>query len=317
MIFTHRGVHETHQLAQVRSAITRFGERSADLFFLAENSVMQGAPEAEAFLDRILEHVRQEDARNYIIALQDRLGFVRSFDGFPEIFNNEQLMDRLYARTGYAFFPAETKTPKLLVVFTTMYNNYQMSNALMYAMLKPFGVNVLFLKDETYFTYLNGVVGLGSDIRELARGIQSFAAEHGYSEIYITGFSSGGFASLYAASLIPCAGYLGLAIYTDISLGSQLPRRLRLAPQIERKIADSAAGIFQCDLKPIVVDRVGGFPIALHYGDLSLDDCAHAQHLAGLPGVRITVSKNAGHGLVGDMMQQHMLHVPFRELLGA
>lgn len=315
MKFQHKGVHSLEQLSYVQSAISKSGGKSTESLFLAENAVMQGLPEAECFLETLMQTVRQVDVKTYLMDLQERLKFVRAQAAFPAIMGDAALLARLYAPQGYLFLPADKPTDKLLVIFTTIYNNYQLSNALMLAMLRPLGVSVLFLKDDTYKCYLGGVASFGETIEDTAQRIVRLAESEGLQRVYITGFSSGGYASLYAASLIPCTAYLGLSVYVDWQSRSSLPRRLRFSPIIEEKLSSSAVGLYQRNLKPLVANRPGTFPIILCYGEQSIDDQMHAMEMASVSGVEVRCFMGAGHGLVGHLMRTGELDGLFEELI--
>ncbi len=315
MKFHHKGAHSLEQLSNVQTAITKFGNKSSDSLFLAENAVMQGLPEAGYFLENLMQMARQVDVRAYLEELQGRLKFVRAQAALPAIMVDATLLARLYAPSGYVFLAADKPTDKLLVVFTTIYNNYQLSNAIMLSILRPLGVNVLFLKDETYRTYIGGVEGFGQTIEETAQHIMRLAESEGLRRIYITGFSSGGYGSLYAASIIPCTAYLGLSVYVDWRPTSPLPRRLRFSPAIEEKLSSSALGLYQRNLKTLVAGRPGTFPITLYYGEQSTDDRLHAMEMAPVSGVDIRCVPGAGHGLVGHLMRTGEFGRLFEELI--
>ena len=59
--------------------------------------------------------------------------------------------------------------------------------------------------------------GFGTSIDTMQRGLEAFINSHGIVETFVTGFSSGGYASLYLAGQIGASSYLGFGIKTDWS----------------------------------------------------------------------------------------------------
>jgi hypothetical protein len=197
-----------------------------------------------------------------------------------------------------------------LVVFTTMFNNFRISNALLYAMIKQLDVSILILKDCTYFNFLNGVSGLGADISSMTQAISSMAGEHDISEIFVTGFSSGGYASLYASYLLPCAGYLGLSVQTDLSRESTLFAGKYFKDEIRNKI-DEKHLINLRVLAESTSDRV---PRQIVFGEESAVDAAQAANMTGVPNLKIT-KLNSGHQTVGALIEDRALLDWFQKLL--
>jgi hypothetical protein len=220
-------------------------------------------------------------------------------------------MAKLYEIDGFFFSKGSSRPEKLLVVFTTMFNNFRISNAVLYALLKEFGVSVLILKDCTYFNFLNGVSGLGTNICSLAKGISALASENHISEIFITGFSSGGYASLYASLLLPCSGYLGFSVPTDLSGGSRLFPGKYFRDEVRREIDDKDL-INLRTLAEAVNDHV---PREIVFGELSISDAAHASSMAGLANFKITTLEKCGHQTVGALIENHAFLDCLRKLL--
>jgi hypothetical protein len=278
--------------------------------FIATQIVMQGSDHAAGKIQRLRAGLNHPDALNYVDRLCRQLDFIQNFKFWPDVKNDNALMLKLYETEGF-FFSKGTRYPqKLLVVFTTMFNNFSISNALLYALIKELDVSVLILKDCTYFNFLNGISGLGTDIYSITKAISSLAKEHHISEIFVTGFSSGGYASLYASFLLPCAGYLGLSVLTDFSRESTLFPGKYFKDEVRQKI-DKKYLLNLRNLADSTNDRV---PREIVFGESSAVDAAHASNMAGLPNLKIR-KLNSGHQTVGALIEDHTLLDCFRKLL--
>src|SRR5690349_21111140 len=147
-------------------------------FFVATQIVMHGSDHSEEIIHRFRLGSKHPDALKYVDKLCKQLEFIKSLKFWPQVKSDHGLISKLYETEGF-FFAKGSKYPhKLLVVFTTMFNNFRISNALLYAMIKELDVSVLILKDCTYFNFLNGVAGLGTDISSITQAISSLAREH-------------------------------------------------------------------------------------------------------------------------------------------
>jgi hypothetical protein len=171
-------------------------------------------------------------------------------------------------------------------------------------------VSVLILKDCTYFNFLNGVSGLGTDIYSTTSAISSLASEHNILEIFITGYSSGGYASLYASFLVPCAGYLGFSVITDLSRESTLFPGKYFRDEVRSRID----AIHLLNLRTLAELSNNRVPRQIIFGEKSAVDAAHAANMAGLPNLK-TTKLNSGHQTVGALIEHRVLFDYFQRLL--
>lgn len=220
-------------------------------------------------------------------------------------------MSKLYETDGYFFSKGAQHPEKLLVIFTTMYNNFQISNVVLYALLKEFGVSVLMLKDCSYFNFLNGVTGLGTDINAVVNGISALASENNISELYLTGFSSGGYSSLYASLLLPCSGYLGFSVMTDLSKGSSLFPGKFFTDDVRKQI-DERHLINLRVLADATNDRVSR---ELFFGADIESEGAHALNMAGLSNLKTTKVEDCRHQTVKTLIENGAFSDCLRDLL--
>ena len=311
MRFHSRDQHSIEQRAFVERLSTRIDILPPSMaLFVATQIVMHGSDHAEEIIQRLRSNLNHPDAVVFLDELYRQLDFIKVLTFWSDVKNDQALVSKLYETDGF-FFAKGSKYPhKLLVVFTTMFNNFRISNALLYAMIKELGVSTLILKDCTYFNFLNGVSGLGTDISSITQTISSLAREHQISEIFVTGFSSGGYASLYASFLLPCAGYLGLSVHTDMSRESTLFPGKYFRDEVRNKI-DEKDLINLRVLAELTNDHV---PRQIIFGEKSAVDSAHACNMAGLPNLKIA-KLNSGHQTVGALIEDRAFFDWFQRLL--
>jgi hypothetical protein len=167
-----------------------------------------------------------------------------------------------------------------------------------YAVLKKYGVSVLFLKDCTYFNFLNGVEGLGSSIFDLSDSIGKIIRENEISKTYLVGFSSGGYASLFSSYLIPCRKYLGFSIASDLSFGSKIFPGKFFTPEVRRGIDKKNL----VNLRNLAVDAKDGVDRTLIFGKESMVDRDHAMNMAGIPALTVVGLDNCDHTTIFHMI---------------
>jgi hypothetical protein len=305
---------DQHSIEQ-RAFVERLGGKVNILppptaMFVATQVVMHGSDNAEEIIHRLRDSLSHPDALDYVSKLCKQLEFIKSLKFWPHVKNDCALMSKLYETEGFFFSKGSTFSQKLLVVFTTMFNNFRISNALLYAMIKELDVSVLILKDCTFFNFLNGVSGLGTDIYSIAKAISSLAREQHISEIFVTGFSSGGYASLYASFLLPCAGYLGLSVLTDLSRESNLFPGKYFKDEARSKIDEK----YLINLRVLAESKNDRVQRQIVFGEKSVVDAAHASNMAGLPDLKIT-ELNSGHQTVGALIEDRAFLECFQSLL--
>ena len=119
------------------------------------------------------------------------------------------------------------------------------------------------------------------------------------------------YASLYASLLLPCSGYLGFSVPTDLSSGStRFPGKF-FRDEVRRKV-DEKHLINLRTLAESVGSRV---PREIIFGEMADVDAAHAANLVGLSNFKITRLDGCGHGTVGALIEDHSFSNYLRELL--
>jgi len=186
----------------------------------------------------------------------------------------------------------------LLVVFSTMHNNFWVSCPVLHCLLPTASISVLYLKDPREMMYLCGLKTYGPAFAALADGIRSVARELAVQDIRVAAFSSGGYAALLMASLLDADGYLGFSVRTDLSPGSPLPTDR----YVMRRALREAAAAHLIDLKPVLRERASPKRGILYYGNLARIDVAHATHLADLPAFTVKEVPNTWHNTIVTLL---------------
>jgi len=196
----------------------------------------------------------------------------------------------------------------LLVVFGSMFNDFWVSYPVLHCMLRKLDSNILYLKDPREMMYLGGLKSFGSSFGSLVDGIRATAAELALGRILVTGFSSGGYPALLAASRLGAASYLGFSVRTDLSPASLLPQDRKAAARnpfgvlelqgIRRGLEDDLL----VDLKPVVQQSRAPGRGVLYYGADDTFDAAHATHLADLDNFIVNELPSTKHNAVLTLM---------------
>ena len=218
---------------------------------------------------------------------------------------------RAYRKDGYLLFESAQKSRKLLVVFATIFNNFYISHLNLHAMLRTLGCHLLFLKETTLANYQRGVAGFAADLPDIAVQIQAMARKLGADQIYVSGYSSGGYAALQTSLSLPCRGYLGFSHVTDMSLVSHLPRPAHFSDEVFAQLDPR----WLLDLRITLETADPAISRVLVYGDRAWKDSAHAKHLAGLKTIRLVPLAGASHDVIQFLLARGRLTEAFRRLV--
>jgi hypothetical protein len=285
-----------------------------DALFVASQLVIQGSARADGFLNSLRAQARHPDVLAFLAKLTKQSDFIQRLKYLSDVKNDPVLVSKLYETDGFFFAKGTQHPAKLLVVFTTMFNNFQISNVAFYALLKEFGVSVLMLKDCSLFNFLHGAADFGTDIPSIAQKVLALAAEHTASEIYVIGFSSGGYASLYASFLLPCAGYLGFSVLTDLSEGSPLYAGKYFIDPVRQNVRHQDHLL---NLRALAGTTGNRTPRELFFGEEADIDRAHAANMVGVADLKATMVEKCGHQTVAGLIENGTFADRIRTLLFA
>jgi hypothetical protein len=302
--------HSFEQIASVDMLLARNRLSVNEALFAATQLVVHGSEAASKIISNVRNQVSHPDVQQYLDRLSKQEKFIRGIPGLSEIRENKVLRSELYQLDNVVFRAGEQHREKLLVVFTTMFNNFYVSNLVLYALLRNFGVSVLFLKDSSLFNYLKGVVGFGSDIMQVSQNVLSLARREGISEIYLTGFSSGGYASLYSSCLLPCSAYLGFSVVSDLSGKSAIYPGKFFTDDVRAQVDPK----WLINLRHVLLAS-GNFPRRdIFFGNDHNKDAEQARNLEGIRETKIIGLRDCGHQTIAALMESNSLTNTFQSL---
>lgn len=308
MEFDHPDLHSIANLAALElSAMGTIAPRQA--LYLATQLISHGHPRAEKMIDLLRNYARHRDVIAYVDRLEKSNNNLRrdyQLENLPE--NQRQ---GFYKREGFIFIEKRSGSQKLLVIFATMFNGFFFSNAAMAAILARLDCNLLILKDCTLFNYQKGVARFADSLPEIGPAITRLARRHGVEKIYMTGFSSCGYAALYTSLNSLCHGYLGFSHPIDMRDDSPI-KPLTFLKEDVREMIGSACLV---DLKEQLRDAGSAVPRTFVYGERDEEDSKHARHIADLPDLQMMVLPDAAHATVEYLHQDDRLLTLFRRLI--
>ena len=265
----------------------RFDLREA--LWTATHLAFNGMPSARSVIRSLQAKTDHADASKFFDKLLNVCDYADRLESFHAIRRDPILFRKLYDLHGSLFIKGSTAGQKLVVVFTTMFNNFGISNAILLAILKKFGVSVLLLRDCTRSNYLGGASGFGGDLDELSSKIAAVARQQSIEQIYLMGYSSGGYASFHASMHIACAGHLAFSSPVDFSPDTKLPTDWFIKKELRTKF-DPRYLLDLAQVLPNVPARR-----RLVVGSSSTRDIAHARHVASVAGLEVIEIADSTH----------------------
>lgn len=302
--------HSLEQIALIQQLTREQRISVRDAMFLATQLVHHGFAHAGDFVARLRSDLQSTPANGYLTQLMRRHAVIQSLPCLKEVQSDGEAVGQLLDNTGYTFRPGSFRHDTAIVIFTTVFNNFGVSNVVTDAFLAQLGVSRLYLKDGTDFSYFRGVEGLADSLGDLPDAVADLLASRGIRETIVTGFSSGGYASLHFATSRRYAGYVGYAIYTDISATSPL-----IMPEFLRRVRDRVPPEYYIDLRPRLADNPQAMPCKLFFGKSDVEDRVHAMHLIDCPTVEVTCHADGGHDVTLPLIDDGRFLEPFEELL--
>ncbi|MEZ5735867.1 MAG: hypothetical protein R3E09_08690 [Novosphingobium sp.] len=287
------------------AAVEQLSVRKA--LFLSVVLLSHGHPAVERPITLLKQNAPEAKVRQAAAAMEISYQKIRTFFQFEKI--DRDLMARFYNTNGYLYLGKEKRSSKMLVIFTSIFNNLYYSNAMLAAMFAGLDCDLLFLRDDSRFIYLKGASGIADDFPGIGAKIQEIAHKNGIGKIYVTGFSSAGFAALLTALRIPCNGYLGFSQSTDRHPDTMPYKTNR--PDIFAK-ADPR---WKLNLRSLLEEADPSVPRALYYGELNRLDVAYARNLDGLATIKTFGLPQISHNTIRAMFAMDMLLPAFETLV--
>jgi len=313
MIFKSDRQHSLEKLQHLKSLINANGLTFNQQLGLTSELVQHGFKNADRLIENLQVKAPNPDALDFLNRLLKQYRFIESIPNVEFFQKQPQLISKLYSKNGCSFFQGSQNPDKLVVVFTTMFNNFHISNLLMLAFLSQFGVSILMLKDATRFNYLKGVTGFGDNPEEVAKQILAIKKKNDIEKVFVTGYSSGGFASLLCAQLVQSDGHLGFSILSDTSGLPELTPGKYFNQEVRSKIDNRWLINLRKLLESDASTSIKKYNI--YYGLNSKHDFDHAMNLDGLPQVSLNPIKNCGHVTIARLMESFELTSIFHRLI--
>lgn len=302
--------HSLAQLGAIRQGCHSPSLTARQALFLADQLVNQACPEASGMIASLRETLPLGSTGDYLARLDKRLGAIQALPLLPGLWKDETAVRSLYEISGHVFRRGSFRADTVIVVFTSKFNNYHVSNLVMDALLSELGVSRLYLKDTTGSIYFRGVIGFAPGLLELPEAIRALMDREGLKRAIITGFSSGGYAALVTALHMDHIGFVGLSCNTDISPASLLP-----IPNVFASLRGWLPDWLFQDTRAFFEQTPARAPYTFYYGSNDPNDMAHAVHLSGLANVTISQIDGANHQTTSALMERGELANPFAEIL--
>ena len=175
-------------------------------------------------------------------------------------------------------------------------------------------VTKIFIRDQSQAWYVDGVPGLGSDLRSAAAGARELVDSLAKDAV-LFGTSAGGFAAIGV-------GVLG-GFGTVHAFCPQITMRRKDRAELEdRRWMPRARALWESeqpdkvlDLRPLIDASDGSTAVNVHVANDELD-IAHAELAVGLPGVTVHRHPQGGHAFVRQLRIDGTLERIVHESLG-
>jgi hypothetical protein len=268
------------------------------LLGVAELTVQHGLPVARTILRKIQRQAGlTPSAQRFLISLTLQLNAVDQLCSPLPYLEDRELLESVYDPDGYILVEKQGSR-RLLVVFATVFNNFYFSNLVLLELLQRFNSSILLLKDDSPMSCLFGVKGMGDSFDSVADSIADLVERRSYSEVFITGYSSGGFPALLLSCMIPFKRLLVFSPKTDFSGTVQS----ELVPELNRLIFQNIPREQLPQLRQRLENSRYSGSRTVVYGLRSEFDREHAAHIANTPGLTLCAMPNAGHNTVAQLM---------------
>lgn len=282
-----------------------------DDLFVVTQMVVHGQPLADANLRRLAGRSDHQGFQAYVRKLRDADRIISRTRRLNYVRDQPALWEKLYSLDQPVVVTGQKQPDKLLVIFVTMYNNFNISNVVLIAMLMELGVSILVMKDCTSFNYLKGAAGMGHDLSSTADRIKALSLKLGASRLYFAGFSSGSYAALHASLRLDAAGYLGFSAVTDLSAQSACPPPKFFTDEIRRRIAPADLR----NLREMVLEASAAYSGTIHYGERSEIDSAQAVNMRDLPNFQVVRIADCGHDVPLHLISKNQFYGKFSDLV--
>jgi tetratricopeptide (TPR) repeat protein len=228
-----------------------------------------------------------------------RLGLAAPMPGAADDDAEREHLNQLRGSVEKLAPPAKT----LVLVFAGGAQQVYLSIDLFHRILRPAGVNIIYLRDLENLMFLGGVVGLG-DIDQTIAALRQRAIELGTDRLLVIGNSSGSAGALRYGLALGAEAILALGPRLNVPRDEQL-----LAHQLARKrAAPPARQQFLRNVGDLYRAAPSKPRVTLIYGDRCLADVDDARDLEGVDGViHAPVTGFDAHACAGMLLAAGLL----------
>ncbi|KJS09216.1 MAG: hypothetical protein VR73_03000 [Gammaproteobacteria bacterium BRH_c0] len=312
MLFRDPRQHSVDQVINLKRLVLSANTlTTTQLIYLLSELSTQGLSEFLPLHNHLSLRTDRKDVHVFLKRCHDEWNAIVTMDRFQDMFADSKLIEMTYDLYKPIYERGKKLPEVVLVVFATMFNNFYISNLAFLALIRKIGVSVIIMKDPTVFNYLNGIPGLAKDFDESMAKLSQFIKANKYKKIVTTGFSSGGYASLLAATKLGASGCLALAAHSDFSPNSCMPQPRFMTDEVRSKISQNSL----LDLKVFLSDFDGQCEWKLFYGENSLKDKLHAKNLESVRNFTVEEIKGCGHAVVSPLFTSGRLENELRAML--
>jgi hypothetical protein len=295
--------HSLEQLSLVRDLRLSPSLSLSSTVFVCVQLVNHGFPDALQYIERFQKILEKPNINLILKKLITRHEAIQKLKLRRELFSNTVLMTSLYSDEKYTLIRSPNDSRDLMIVFSTLYNNFGVSNSVMVSLLQQAGFSVLLLRDRSRYRYLRGLDGGNSDIEAVAKFVIRIKEKEKFKRLFVTGFSSGGYGSLFLSTLLNVESYVGFSIESDFSAGGP-PGRIAQQPH---KFSSAISAKYLVSLAQKVKELNDGIPRLFYYGSRSGLDRAQATCFEGVPGCLVECVQDAGHETPLDLLENEKL----------
>ena len=301
-------LHSFDQLGAVvaASADTRMTKRS--LYVATQLTIHGMADKAEVFIKALRDHTKSQLAQDYLIRLES----IRANLGGQDIWDKVQQKDHILRHLlGFnSIYLPHPDSRHLIIVFAAAYNNFGVSFPLLHLTLSKSPVAILYIKNPGKGLYCTGSPGMGGNIDEMGLYLKKFCDDKGFSRVSVLGFSSGGYASLFAAACIGATTFIGFGTRTDWSLSCPHPISPgRVSPEAGQYATNTLANLRHADNMATIGQA------SLYYGAADLADTYQAENMRDLPNFKVHRVENSPHNVIVSLAAENRFAATLEEIL--
>jgi hypothetical protein len=296
---TDRAIHSLRQLGIV-IALSEGREVREALFIATQLTIHGLSNHARKFIEMTKQSTQNRHALNYLIWLEKICANVEAHDVWNKIHQKNNIFRQVLGFN--SIYVPRRKNGQLIIVFATSYNNFGISFPLLHSMLERSSGSILYLKNPDLGMYCTGSPSIGNNIDNMGQSLKNFCRANGFSKVSVLGFSSSGYASLFAAGCIGASSYTGFGIRTDWSPSCPCPiSPRRSAPEPEDYNTNTLM-----DLRlNKMMERIGR--AQLYYGMSDSIDSYQAENMRGLPNFEILPIEHSEHNVILSLTAENKI----------